>query len=145
MLGTEDRAYLGQFDLADTCQVVYYLLLFVFQLLLVRQNLPFTSTADAEMPASRLATDRGGVYDPQHAGFHERVFLFGHLQIHDVSRHAVGHKDDHPFSLRTWYIVPLHFVTWYFVTWYFVTWYFVTWYLGNGFSFCGYAGDLDML
>ena len=45
MLGAEDRGDLRQFDFTDTGEVVDDLLLFVLELCLVGQDLPFASSA----------------------------------------------------------------------------------------------------
>ena len=101
MLGAEDRGDLRQFDFTDTGEVVDDLLLFVLELCLVGQNLPFASSANPEMLASCLASNWAGLNDTQHTAFHERVFFLRHLYIDDVARYAVGYKDHHAFV--TWY------------------------------------------
>ena len=48
-----DGEQFADFDLADACQVVDHLLLFVPELCFIRQMLPFASSAHAEMLAKR--------------------------------------------------------------------------------------------
>ena len=56
MFGTLDREYFFHFDLTDPGQVVDHLLVFVANLFLIGQMLPFTATAYAEMFTERLCT-----------------------------------------------------------------------------------------
>ena len=115
MLRAEDRAYLGQFDLADAGEVIDDLLLFVLELFGIGQDLPLASAAHPEMLASRLTADFARFYDAQHFRLHEGVLLLGDLQIDDIARHAVRHKGDD--------VVDAH----------------------QGFAFGGHTGDLYVL
>ena len=92
MLTAQYRTDFRQFYFPDSRQVIHDLLLLISQLLLVRQYLPFTSAAYAEMLALRGAPYSTRLHQPQHAGLHERVFLLRHLQVHYIARHAVRHK-----------------------------------------------------
>ena len=92
MFGAKDRTHFRQFDLADTGEVIHDLLLFVLELLVVRKDLPFASTAHTEMLASGFTTHRTRLYQSQHFCLHETMFLLGDLQVHDVARYAVGYK-----------------------------------------------------
>ena len=54
MLRTEDGTDFRQFNLSDAGKVIHDLLLLVFELFLVGQDLPFAASADAEMLTLRL-------------------------------------------------------------------------------------------
>ena len=115
MLRPQNRTNLRQFNFSDARKVIYNLLLFVFQLLLVRQNLPFTSAAYTEMCTTSSAAHLTLLYQTKHLCLHERVFLLRDLQVHNISGNTIRHKRND--------IIDTH----------------------QCLSFCGYSGNLNML
>ena len=65
MFGTLDREYFFHFDLTDPGQVVDHLLVFVANLFLIGQMLPFTAAAYTEMFTERLCTSAGSLPKPR--------------------------------------------------------------------------------
>ena len=100
LLATEDRGDLGQFDLTNTGEVVDDLLLLMAQLLFIGQYLPFATTALTIVFTYGFATHGRRFYDSLNTTFHKRVLLACHLYIHDISGHAVGHKQHHIIHAR---------------------------------------------
>jgi hypothetical protein len=72
--------------------VIILALLLVAELLFIRQDLPFATTALAIMLATRLATGRGGGDDTFYSSFHEGVFAASDLDIYYIARNAVRYE-----------------------------------------------------
>ena len=83
---------LGQFHLADTCQLVEDLLLLELQLRLVGQILPLTTTAHTEMFAEGHRAYLTIFYKPHHFALGKGVLLPSDLYVADITRHAERHK-----------------------------------------------------
>jgi hypothetical protein len=69
--------------------------LFVAQLLLVWEDLPFAATALAVVLATRFAAYRRRLNDALYTSFHEGVFLASDLDIYDITWYAVWHEEHH--------------------------------------------------
>ena len=75
----EDRSEFRQLHLPDTGQLVVHLLLFVLQLFLVWQVLPFTSAADTEVLTEGGCAYITVFYEANDFRFHKTVLLTTHL------------------------------------------------------------------
>ena len=88
-----DRAEFRQLHLTDPRQVVKHLLLFVPKLVVIREALPFATSADSEMLTERLCP-HGRPFMKFHGdSLGIMVFLALYLQIHHVTRHYIRYKD----------------------------------------------------
>ena len=92
MHGAEDGPELRQFNLANTGELVEYLLLLELQLFLVGQVLPLTASADTE-----VLTEGGRAYiiiyyKAYHLALGEGMLLTSDLHIAHVAGHAEGYK-----------------------------------------------------
>ena len=96
---TQNRCNFRQFHMPKASQVVNHLFLFISYLLIVRQNLPFTSTASAIMFAHSLAAFFAIRVKFNYTTFHVIFFLFHNLQIHHISRHCILCEDNHIIHL----------------------------------------------
>ena len=92
LLRTHDWTDFRQGNFSDAREVVHNLLLLVFELLFVWQNLPFAATTFAIVLACWGTTIICIFYKTLHTRFHKAVFLLCNLQIHNVARNAIGHK-----------------------------------------------------
>ena len=89
-----DRAEFREFNLADAGKLVFHLLLLRLNLLLVRQVLPFATTADAEVLAHRLLTDVAFFDEANHLRLAVLMFLLDYLQIYHITWHTERNEDD---------------------------------------------------
>ena len=95
MFGTLDREYFFHFDLTDPGQVVDHLLVFVANLFLIGQMLPFTATAYAEMFTERLCT-LGRIFMEKYSfPFRITMFLACQLYVYDISGSNKRYEYDH--------------------------------------------------
>ena len=74
-------------------EIVFNLFLFESQLLVIREHLPFATTAGAEMSARGDHTVRRRCADSQQVGLGIAVFSFVYLHIDEITWHGVRHKD----------------------------------------------------
>ena len=95
LYGAHDRSELWQLNLTDTCQLVEYLLLFCLYLLCIRQVLPFTTSTDAKMFATRLNAQWALFNESCYTCLAEGMFFTCDLQVDDVSRHSPWYKYHH--------------------------------------------------
>ena len=86
MYAPQDGHKLGQFHLADTCQLVEHLLLLELQLRLVGQILPFTATAHTEMFTEGYRAYLTIFYKPHHFALGKGVLLPSDLYVADITR-----------------------------------------------------------
>ena len=92
ILRAENGVECLQFNFADTSKVVFYLLLFVTELLLIGKNLPFASSTLPEVVALWSSPFFGILNKSDHTPLHVVVFFLGYLQVNYISGHAVWHK-----------------------------------------------------
>ena len=92
LLWTHDWTDFRQGNFSDARKVVHNLLLLVFELLFVWQDLPFAAATFAIVLACWGTTIICIFYKTLHTRFHEAVFLLCNLQIHNVARNAIGYK-----------------------------------------------------
>ena len=90
MYAPQDGHKLGQFHLADTCQLVEDLLLLELQLRLVGQILPLTTTAHTEMFAEGHRAYLTIFYKPHHFALGKGVLLPSDL--YGLYRHALKER-----------------------------------------------------
>ena len=76
---TQSRGHFRNRDLSDTRQCVDHGLALAFKLSLIRDVLPFASTADSEVAALRLHPHLRGGYEPLDMSFCKRVLLSVYL------------------------------------------------------------------
>ena len=88
-------------------QRVLYDLLFVGQLRLVAQILPFTAAADGKMFAKRLHTFRGRRCDALYPAFCKSTFFLLNKYVHHVAGHRAIHKNSEPFRGATHALAPV--------------------------------------
>ena len=73
-------------------ELVGYLLLFVLQLLLIGQHLPFAAAAYAKVRTKRLHTQWRWLHQFQHFPFGIALFVFEYQHIHHIAGYGVGYK-----------------------------------------------------
>ena len=92
ILGAQDRHYRRKLDLANTCKGIDNLLLLVFELVLIGQTLPFTTTTDAIMLTERLTTFLRIFIELDSLGLGITMLLALHLEVNHITRHHVRHE-----------------------------------------------------
>ncbi len=95
MFGTLDREYFFHFDLTDPGQVVDHLLVFVANLFLIGQMLPFTAAAYTEMFTERLCTSGRIFMEKYSFSLRITMFLTCQLYVYDISGRNKRYEYDH--------------------------------------------------
>ena len=90
---SQDGAELWQFNFADTCQLVFHLLMLRFQLLVIGQVLPFATSADTEMLAERRFTYLTIFNKSHHFALGKGVFLTSDLYVTNIARNTERYED----------------------------------------------------
>ena len=85
--------------MSDADQLVPDLLLFGFQLHIVRQWLPAASSAYSEVLAERLKPVLGRFHYLENETFHIVLFLFCYLDIDNVSRNCEFYENHCPIHV----------------------------------------------
>ena len=106
--GGKGRADFRNLKMADSYQLVFYLLTLGLQLHLVRQRLPAAASANAKMLAERLQTVLGGLYNALDKAFHVVLFLFVYLNVHHVSGNGKVHENHHAVHMRESFALSRH-------------------------------------
>jgi len=75
-------------------QILLNLILFILQLFFIRQHLPFAAPANAEMTAKRDHPVTGIFMEMDGLSFGPFFFVFGKLNIHDVTGNRPFYKND---------------------------------------------------
>ena len=91
----QDRQHLFRLHLADARQIVEHLFLFVFQLILIRDVLPFATTANTKVLAERFHTVRRVAVEMHGLALCIAVFLASELDIHHITRCHKRNEDHH--------------------------------------------------
>ena len=79
--------------MADSPKLVVNLLLFSFQLLIVRQVLPLATAANAEMTTWRHCSDGTQLVELDDVSLGIAVLLLRDLQIYYIARNAEGYEN----------------------------------------------------
>lgn len=88
-----DRIEFGQRNFSDTGQIIEYLFLFIFELVFIRNMLPFTAPAHAEVFAKRSNPNRRADMSLYHPPLGILMFLAVYLQIDNITRRTVRYKN----------------------------------------------------
>src|SRR5690606_17134797 len=84
--------HLRQLHMPYALQLVFHLLLLVFQLLFVGQHLPFATAANTKMRTKRLYPQRRWRYQFGEFSFGPALFRFVYKYMRNISRYGTGHK-----------------------------------------------------
>ena len=93
--GTEDRCNFRQLDVTEACEVVNHLFLFVADLFVVREDLPFATTASAVVFAYGFAAFFAVRVELDDATFHVVFLLFEDLEVDYIAGYGLLSEDDH--------------------------------------------------
>ena len=93
--GTEDRCNFRQLDVTEASEVVNYLFLFVADLFVVREDLPFATTASAVVFAYGFAAFFAVRVELDDATFHVVFLLFEYLEVNNIARYGILCENNH--------------------------------------------------
>ena len=88
----QNRVELRQLHLADTRQLILYLLLLELELFLIGQVLPFTAATNAEMFTERCRAYLTIFYEAHHFALGKGVLLAPYLYVADIAWYTEWHK-----------------------------------------------------
>ena len=91
---TKYRITFRQRNLTNTLQVVHHLLLFVIQLVLVRQNLPFAATTNTIMWAKLFNPAVALLVNMSAKRFGIVVLLASKTEVNNIARNNIRHKNN---------------------------------------------------
>ena len=92
---TFDRADFGNVDFGDSLERVGNLTLFACKLEIVGKMLPATSSAYAEMLATRLYANFAGSDEPMYVTFGVGFAFFVNFYVNHIARSSERHEDNH--------------------------------------------------
>ena len=95
-----DGIELGKLHMRDARKLVVHLLLLGPQLFFVRQVLPFTATANAEMLAHGFNARVAILHETHHFSLAIAVLFLSNLEVYHVARHNKGYKNNHVVDSR---------------------------------------------
>ena len=92
LCGTQNGGAFGQFNFADACQLVHYLLLLVCNLVFIGENLPLASAAHSEMRAESASPALAIFVEFYSHRFGIAMFFSCELKVHHIARNHIGNE-----------------------------------------------------
>ena len=93
-LRAKTGAHLRDIQVADTHQLVLYLLGLLVELLLIGQTLPLTATTYAKVLAEWLYAQWRLLDEAHYGGLHKSAVVLAHLNIDNIAGHGHRHKNN---------------------------------------------------